>query len=222
MRTVRENENWRRLGRWGICAGLTGFACFLSLAAGCSKHKSQLTGDPLFEDCGLKNPWPNPNPSTPAGRTQGAAPPVPTSQFSPTNAALAGVQPLPGARPLAINPGARPTSGTALPTAGAPAGVLQPVIQPVPRDTPAASVIPVGGPAVWTPPPAPNSTTALFKQLDDLGVRWNKLENVPEGVRFSAIVPSRTDPTTSRVYEAIARDQASAIQAVLRQIESQR
>jgi hypothetical protein len=185
---------------------------------GCSTpHKSELQGDPLMGEHGLKQgPTPQP-PPPPAGKVQAAVTPVPPYSFSSTPATLAStpVQPLPGGRALAIE-------GPGQPAPAVPAG--KPVVQAVPRgsESTAANVIPAAAAHNWGPQPAPNSPADLQNRLNALGVRFHKTDNVPEGIRFTAIVPSRTDATSSRVYEATAPDQGAAIQAVLRQIENQR
>jgi hypothetical protein len=144
-------------------------------------------------------------------------PPIPAAQVSPTSAGLA-AGPLPGARPLAIN-----GSGGVQAVPASNSGSPQPIVVPVPRDTGPASpgVVPVSN-TTWTPQPAPNSVEALQQQLKAHGVIWQKEDRLPEGVRFSAIVPSRTQPDATQVYEATGRDLPSAIEAVLQKMDGAR
>ena len=42
---------------------------------------------------------------------------------------------------------------------------------------------------------------------------------MPDGIRFTCIVPNRVNPESSKIYEATARDLVTAIQAILVQID---
>ncbi len=59
-------------------------------------------------------------------------------------------------------------------------------------------------------------------QLRARGVLWQRQEQVPEGLRFTALVPLRQQPDITRTYVAVASDYPSAVQAVLQQIDAQR
>jgi hypothetical protein len=231
MREARKNG---KVGGWR-CRTPAGLLLLVPLSltlTGCPSHKSEMNGDVLF-GAGLKQdgtqvPPPPPPPNT---KPQAAAPVVaPINEFSPTTATLASLPGIPGSRPLGIDGSGRPitsiqpASATSLPAAPATnAGVFQPVVMPVPRDNqPGPAVVAVNGINNWTPQAAPNSPAALISQVEALGGRECKFESVPEGYRFSTRISSRTDPSAFRVFEASHPDQATAVQAVLRQIQAQK
>ena len=231
MRMARQNG---KVGGWrgGVPAGLLLLVPLSLTLTGCPSHKSEMNGDVLF-GAGLKQDGTQvpPPPPPPNGKPQAAAPVVaPINEFSPTTATLASLPGIPGSRPLGIDASGRPvatiqpTSGTSLPAATpASTGSSQPVVMAVPRDTtPGPAVVSVGGINNWTPQAAPNSPQALISQVEALGGRECKFESVPEGYRFSTRVYSRTDPSSFRVFEASHPDQATAVQAVLRQIQAQK
>jgi hypothetical protein len=59
----------------------------------------------------------------------------------------------------------------------------------------------------------------LEAQLKSRGVQGQRSQNVPEGIKFSCVVPRRDNSGSMRVYEATASDYPSALRAVLQQID---
>lgn len=197
-------------------------------------------GDPLLGDYlppGQSAPPPPPTKAKSVG-----VPPIPTGLSGTTPAALASI---PGSRGLAINEN-QANASWAAPGGQAPSAQLrrpEPVVQAVPRDTGFSS--PPPPPNLAVPPPSPGSPPSsvpgptvnaapwagagqavspenLQAQLQARGVLWQKQDQIAEGVRFSAMVPNPSNPQITRVYEATGPDYATAVQAVLRQIEGAR
>jgi hypothetical protein len=224
---------------------------FLLGLPGCAGNNNNKLahGDPLYGETQPRGPGPapaSPPPQPPNNnRGQGQVPPVPTATSSPSNAAMASSG-LPGGRPLAIaqnDPGGAGTA--AVPSAPVNLKRPEPIVVPIPRENalPGPGVVPsnVLTTGAWAPqqpasPPnqanlvgqqAANSSApvsaAVQAQLRARGATWWKEESVPEGVRFSCIVvPNPANLDSTRVFEATARDSASAVQAVLQQIDQQR
>jgi hypothetical protein len=99
-------------------------------------------------------------------------------------------------------------------------------VQPVPREN-AQSPVPVASGVLttsgtWGSANPVSNNDSLQAQLKARGVLYQKEDRVPEGVRVSCIVASRQNPSITRVYEAVARDYPSAVQAVLKQLDQQR
>jgi hypothetical protein len=223
MAMVRENGKRTKQTRRGRPAGFLLVAGLATLLlTGCpstTPTKTTSSVDPLLGDYAPRpgGPAPAAPPPGPSKTSQLGVPPIPSAQLTPSAAGLASGRALQGGRPLALDGGV-----AAIPAAGPAKASLQPLVQPVPRELPlpGPGVVPVGGGA-WTPPPTPGAQDALLAQLKARNVLWHKQETVPGGVRFSCIVPSRTQPDATRVFEATGRDLTAAVQAVLQKIDSQ-
>jgi len=144
-------------------------------------------------------------------------------------------EPLPGSRVLAIEDGGKNAGGWQGP--GAPPGgvsgaltngpatgggvqlhrpeaIVEPVQRPTPVPLPAASAV----------PSVNNSATTIDQleaQLKTHGATLQRQEQVAGGVKFTCAVPNRLNPDINRFYEATASDYASAVRAVLQQIDAQ-
>jgi hypothetical protein len=200
-----------------------GSLCLLAGVLGCNTPDKK-KDDPLF---GVK-PQVNPVPPTTGAQTSGIVPPIPSTTSTGSTAAVAS---LPGARPLAI--GEMPsTDPAANPSA-------TPNVQPIPRDAPGNPALLTTGswgnstqPLQQTPPITPNlppppttvspSDDAQFAPLRTRGAVSQKVDNVADGVRVTAIVPNPNNSSSMRVFEATARDIAAAVQAIVQQIDQQR
>jgi hypothetical protein len=203
-----------------------GAACFLLGAGGCSTTSKGPNDDPLF---GVRPAQVSPVPGASSGNNPSAGaqsragvPPIPGTTSATSTAALAS---LPGGRPLSIND-PHPAAGS-----GGSANVSTgPSVQPIPREAATAPGLLTTG--SWTTPPiTPKSppsaspdhrTDPNFALLQARGATHQKVDNVPEGVRLTALVASRADPSAARIYEASARDYGAAAQAVLQHIEQPR
>jgi hypothetical protein len=217
MATTRETGNRGRSCQRRLAVPVGGFLLALCVT-GCSGGPSHLAGDPLFGEFGLKQQGPSsPPPASGSSRTQAGVPPIPATPFSSSPAALAAA-PLPGARPLAID-GSR-QQGNIIPTSGANVG-LTPIVQPVPRENAGpAGVVPAKN--TWAAPAPLAGEAAVVQQLRERSVLFHKIDSVPQGIRLSVIVASRTNPEATRVYEATGPDLASAAQAILQKLDSAR
>jgi hypothetical protein len=221
-----------------------------TLITGCAGNTNKLAqGDPLYGETQPRGKGVPAVPPPQPANNRGQVPPVPTATSSPSNAAMASTG-LPGGRSLAIAQNQPNTPATpGVPTAAVNLKRPEPIVVPIPRDTPLpgpgvvpSNVLMTGswmpqhpvsppsqGNLVSQPRPSPvvqalgqASDDTLQAQLRSRGVSWHKKEAVPEGVKFSCIVPSPTNPESTRVFEATARDYPSAVQAVLQQIDQQR
>lgn len=192
-----------------------GIASLMLAVVGC---KSADKEDPLF---GVKPPQVNPVPpatsSNPGGAPRAQAPPIPGNTSAVSTAALAS---LPGGRPLAINE-PRPAQGSNT--------TVAPSVQPIPRDAGQAPALLTTGswaqnpPATGSYPPATdNFVDPNFALLQARGASSQKVDQLPQGVRLTVLVPNRANPGAVRVYEAVERDVATATQAILQQIDAQR
>lgn len=201
-----------RAVRWPLVVGLA-----LGIA-GC-KSTDNKKDDPLF---GVRPPNVTAIPPTtgaaPNGPARAAVPPVPGNTSAGSTASLAT---LPGARPLAIN--------EARPVGRGPATTGGPVVQPIPREEPAAPYLLTTG--AWTQPPfAPASNPApsgnfVDPDLAALQARGGvnpRVETAPEGVRLTVMMPNRANPGAMRFFDVTARDTRSAVEAVLQQVDQQR
>jgi hypothetical protein len=204
-----------------------------------SPKATAAAGDPLIGGD------PVPNKSTPTAapsKTKSAAlPPLPSSSSATTTAAMAIGEPLPGSKTLAIDDGRNTpgggwqggegkggTSATLTGVQVAGAGVQlhrpEPIVEPVPRPVPVAlpPAVPAVTPASFSTVPAGAlENEQLQALLKARGVSWQHQERVAEGVKFICAVPNRHNPDISRIYEATAADYASAVRAVLPQIDAQ-
>lgn len=212
----RNNLSSRHPSGQALLAGL-GIACLLLSVAGCKFGDTKPKDDPLL---GVKPSNVNPVPPTTganpgAQSSRGVAPPIPGATSAGSTAALAS---LPGARQLSINDSSgRPPAPTPK-TSGAPN------VQPIPRDTPTTPGLLTTGlstPAV-TPKLPPPSNDEIFAPLQARGALSQKVDQIPEGVRLTVLVPNRNDSGAIQVYEAKARDAAAAVQAIVQQIDQQR
>lgn len=219
MATTREaGKRGKQPGLRRLCAWL--LALVVPVVPACSTPQSQLTGDPLFGEYGLKTPGPSSPPPASPSKTQTSVAPVPPTPFSSTPAALAaGPLPgaLPGARPLAIDPWRSPAAAI-VPTSGT---TLKPLVQPVPRDNPTA-LGPAAPPNNNWGPQAPTAEAAVLQQLKLRGVLHHEIHAVQEGIHLRVIVPSGTQAGALRHYEATGRDLSTAAQAILQKLDSAR
>lgn len=214
--TEKLGQAGRQIGRACHCAffSITLFLTGCSnggLLHGSKNHKT----DPLFGDPASKDNDKGGGPP----RTSSNVPAIPPATAS-SNVALAMATPLPGARPLSIGENvnepvpARPAT-TLTSTNTTPGNALsrpQPVVVPLPRETPDVQ------PALMTVP-ASQSNEYFLSQLRARGVTWHRADSVPGGIRFSCIVPNRQNPTITRTFEATAPDFPAAVNAVLQQID---
>lgn len=197
-----------------LLAGLA-LACMSLSAAGCKMGDNKPKDDPLL---GIKPPNVNPVPPTTganpgAQSSRGVRPPIPSATSAGSTAALAS---LPGARQLSINEPSGP--------APTPKSSGVPNVQPIPRDAPSTPGLLTTGlatPAV-TPKLPPPSNVDVFAPLQARGALGRKVEQIPEGVRLTVLVPNRAETGAVRIYEATARDSAAAVQAIVQQIDQQR
>jgi hypothetical protein len=163
-------------------------------------------------------------------------PPLPEYRASLSTAAMAAALPLQGARPLnipdeqaltakntakpnpvpAMNSGnwqGQPTAGTSngKPSLGPPQPITLPESKPVTpvtaQETPAAPVA-----------PAVPTYAELQHELKKRGVLWQREEKAAAGIRFICAVPHPLNPKAERVYEVIAADSVTAMQAVLEKL----
>jgi hypothetical protein len=220
--TLRRTKKFLRLCAWGslgLLAGLT--------AAGCSSvppTAQQSAGDPLL---GPTPPLANQPTAPAAGNAQAWLAPIPPAAGVATNAALAGQS-----QSLAIG-GAPSGDGwlrkiDAPPTPGqtpiTPASQQsQPRVEPVPKDNsftaiPGPAIQPTGSWAASSPPAGP-SPEQLKQLLDARGVIGQKQEIVPGGILLRCVVTSPANPNANQVYETTAVDYATAVQAIVQQID---
>jgi hypothetical protein len=206
--------------------------------AGCHTTKLDKAGDPLLGAAvpPAGNPAQPHNPpqttQTPAGTptaTSANVPPIPLPAASPTNASLAS-QTRP--KSLAITDGAAAgwQRGAALPVSpvGNPSqSNAAPRVEPVPAADSFSqqTSAPIQTTSSWTAgnrPAAAETPEQLQKLLDAHGVAGQKLVSNPTGVHLICAVPSRANPSQNVLYEVTAPDYATAVHAVVRQIEQQR
>jgi hypothetical protein len=188
--------------------------------AGCSSthfHGQDNPGDPILGE----RPDAPARPTTPAsGSTAQGLPPIPTNGGT-TNAALAS-QSTPG---LAITSGdgwARKTDGVAPPAAGTYKPVSQPRVEAIPKETSSTPVASPIQPTAWTSGSPPTYTTdQLEAMLRQAGVIGHRQESTPDGrVKVTCVV--QTSQTTTETLETTGVDYPTAVQAVIREIESRR
>jgi hypothetical protein len=200
----------------------------LCLLAGCrttsSPEPKQAPVDPLLGG----PPIPQKGTSSPSSSPRADATPAlpaPSSSTSPAALANGAVPTLDPSRELSINDRgsgtpATPTGGWRGPgsaAGGAPDVQLRP---PVPAGQP-------GAPPRQDAPPVPAAAprVATFEQAEEAlsarGVTWQRLETAADTGewKFSCFIPNRANPNVHRTYEARARDQVAALQAVLDQID---
>jgi hypothetical protein len=224
LRRTRKSLSLLAWGSLGLLAGLAG--------AGCSSVPTtaqQSPGDPL-----LGPAPPNANQPTPPANAQAWLAPIPPSAGVPTNAALAGQS-----QSLAI--GAAPSGegwlrkidGTPTPGNAGQAPITpvsQPRVEAIPKDnsftaaptqsisTPVQSIQPTGSWAASNPAAGP--TPEQLKQLlDARGVIGQKQDVVPGGILLRCVVSTPANPSANQVYETTAVDYATAVQAIVQQID---
>jgi hypothetical protein len=209
----------------GLCAGLTGAGCSTT-----AQTTAQATaGDPLL--------GPTPPPSTlpvqaaPANAEAWLAP-IPPSSGVATNATLASQTPPP--RSLAIGeapPGGSwqrnidgaPATSNVLKAPITPASQIH--VEPVPKDNsftaaPGQAIQPAGSWAVSSPSPAAGPSLEQLKQaLDVRHVIGQQQENVPGGIHLRCVVTNPANPNANQIYETTAADYATAVQAIVQQID---
>jgi hypothetical protein len=186
----------------------------LSLAAAGCRNPTHTAGDPLMGP--VNPPGINGQPLPPAtGKAQSEVPPLPTTQNNNTAAGLANNTQLPGGRPQGIGQEGPNWQLTNIGKGHQMPPTQTPTVQPVPRDPPP----PPGGlqPSSWSSAAQPDSVLAPLKARGAVG---EQEETVPGGIRFSCFLPSRANPANLRQYEVTAPDLASAVQAILRQIDN--
>lgn len=199
----------------------------LCLPAGCrstSPEPKQAPIDPLLGGPPLQQKGTSaPSSSSRADATP--ALPAPSSSTSPAALANGAVPSLDPSRELAIND--RGTGAPVTPTGGwrgpgSAVGGATPDVQLRPPQTAG----PPGVPPRQDAPPIPTGPRAAsFEQAEDLlrtrGVTWQRLETAADSGdwKFTCFVPNRTNPNVHRTYEAQARDQLAALQAVIDQID---
>jgi len=193
--------------------------------AGCSTahHASTTLGDPLL------GPAPPPAQSTSplhATTPGNSLPPIPQNAGLSTNAALASQTAQP--QSLAITQGsgwARKVDGAGTPTTpGMP--VSQPKVEPIPSDR---SITAPQTPAIkqtgWSASgqPTPPSTEQLDQQLTAKGVLAHELVRDPNGmVRLKVAVANPSNPNVIDNLEQVAPDYATAVVAIIRDIDARR
>jgi hypothetical protein len=207
---------------------LTAF-CLLPTAFfnGCaSANKTAADPDPLLGGSGIKpavqtTSQPIVGPAATAG-----LPPLPQSNPGLSNAALASgmTRPFDDTQNLRIgDPRGTATDGWAgqgQVTSAAPGGakLRQPITADLAsrQDTGPASTPTTQGTGLL-------SYEQAQTQLASRGVLWQRLEKVAEtgDSKFSCAVPNRQNPRIHRTYEARARDDISAIRAVIAQIDKE-
>jgi hypothetical protein len=209
--------------------------------AGCESVPTatqQSAGDPLL------GPAPaNGNQPTPPANAQAWLAPIPPASGVATNASLAGQS-----QSLAIGDAATgegwmrkidgtPASGHAGQVPITPVSQQStPRVEPVPKDNsftaaptqsfqPAAvaaqSIQPASSWAASNPPAGP-SAEQLKQMLDKCGVTSQQQQNVPGGIQLRCYVASQADPSARQVYETTAVDYATAVQAIVQQIDQHR
>ncbi len=214
---LTSRAGWRFCLRCAIAPISLGIA-FAGGVTGCKTGANAKNNDPLF---GVQPPQVAPVP--PAGSNGSNLPPtaptaawnnVPPIPRTTSAGSTATLATLPGGRPLRINeqaPGKAPSTG--------------PNVQPIPRDVATnPGLLTTGAWAKQTPainiPSAPNiSSEQALAQLDQRGVLQYKVDQVPEGVRLTALVPNRADPTQFRSVVATATSVQDAAVAVLQKME---
>jgi hypothetical protein len=150
---------------------------------------------------------------------------------SPTsNAALAAGVPRPfdNSRDLRIgDPRTNPSTGGWVGQGTATGGELSGAVLRRPEPAAGDSVLPRGSAPVARVGPGGGSPGTTYEQLQSQlaahGVVWQRQElNGETGEwKFSCLVPNRQNPKVRRMYEAKARDYATAIRSVLEQIEKE-
>jgi hypothetical protein len=174
-------------------------------------------------------------------RAKSPVPPIPPPA-STSNAALAVGDPLTGGRPLAIADqrgvtGAESWQGTGQTSGGGPAGVQtasgtilsrpEPLTTPVPQvqavpAVPAVQAVPANPVAPPAGNPPPGTYDLLQEQLKARGVTSQRVEITPAGAHVVCIVPNVNNPNLQRIFEATGPDPASALRAVIVQIDGTR
>lgn len=160
-------------------------------------------------------------PADPASKTSALDPLLGPSPTSPAYLASR-TKPLPGAQPLAINDG-KPAP---FQLAGNAQPLGQPTVQPIPRDpaftnstwvaSPTTSTSASSGGAFAAAPS--NFVDPTFAPLTARGITQHRAETQPDGsTRLIALAPQPGG--TFRTYDVTARDVASAVQAVVQQID---
>jgi hypothetical protein len=185
-------------------------------------------GDPLL------GPTPPPAnvPAAPASNAEAWLAPIPPSSGVATNAALASQTPPP--RSLAI--GDAPSGGSwqrNIDGTSATSNVLKaPItpasqihVEPVPKDNsftagPGQQIQAAGSWAASSPTHTAGPTFEQLKQtLDARHVVGQQQENVPGGIHLRCVVTNPTNPTSNQIYETTAADYATAVQAIVQQID---
>ena len=218
---------WARKARVFLAGAALGLGAALT-GAGCNTMQhaaNDKLGDPLLGE----TPQEKKNATTHAQAPAGLGPIPPAG--GTTTAALSGQSPALSigaadgwARKVDGTPAGATTSGT-LKAPVVP--VSQPKVYPVPKDesglTTAPALQPTGswqasGPAP-TVVPTPESLDAL---LDSRGVIGKKKEDVPGGIHLVCAVTNPANPNANQIYETTAVDYATAVQAIVAQIDARR
>jgi hypothetical protein len=211
---MKGTRNRAKPGKSRTRSRALGLLCLCALA-GCSTS-GQRAGDPLVGEIhpNYAAPYANTPPNNPQPPTKTASDPLIPGPTAPqVSANTVSQTSLQGGRPLAIEQtAAYPGSSTGFaPTFGG-----QPTVVTLQNDV--ASTSSYSPPAPSNAPPQ-QTTDILLAQLRSRGVQWQKQDIVPEGIRFTCIVPNRNNPESMQIYEATARDYATAVQAVLVKID---
>ena len=225
---------WVRKARVFLAGAALGLGVAL-IGAGCQSPQhaaNDKLGDPL-----LGPALPPQTPIVQASAPAGLGPIPPTG--GTTTAALAG-QSSPGLAIGSADGWARKFDG--VPSSGANASgalktpivpVSQPKVVPVPSE-PGATPAPVstfqpssGAPTNATPvvaavPAAVPSAESLDALLTSRGVIGKKKEDVPGGIRLVCAVTNPANPNANQIYETTAIDYATAVQAIVAQIDAKR
>lgn len=235
--------------RLWIGAAWVGIGFGAALLTGCNTPAKTHSGDPLFGEFYPKGPGGQPLPPAGQPSAQGKTPVlgVPVANSASSNAAIANNTNLPGARPLAINENApnwtlTNTSNTNPAQNGnAPKG-NGPTVQPLPRDNTSApgqvTALEQGGiqrtgswsaGATSAAPGEPTvrpvsaaddaSVDELRRTLQAKGAVGLTQEPAPDGVTVSCFVPHPSNPNHLRFFETTAADQATALRALVQQID---
>jgi hypothetical protein len=151
--------------------------------------------------------------STPGTLTNTTTPYVPAGNRAPI------VQPIPRETTPSGPVASAGTNGFSVPP-------IAPPVNAVPTANTSQPIITAGswsaGTQASTGPVAPLGVVTpeiLQSTLAGKGAKNLKQENVPEGVRVSCYAPDRANPTNYRYLETVARDNTTALQALLAQIE---
>ncbi len=194
--------------------------------AGCSgTHKYAKTFDPLVDGT---TPGPAQGTSPLQATTPPAVglPPIPQSSGLTTNAALAAQTPRPQSLMITQDTGwARKRTDSPAAAPGLPVSQPKARVVPIPEDKSitAPSTAAIKQTAGWTASAsAAPSKADLDAQLKSRGVVDQKQALEVNGIRLSVAVKNAANPNTVDNYSTIAPDYATAVAAIIREIDAKR